>query len=278
MNKRAFTLIELLVVVSIISLLSSVVLSSLNSARDKARIAAGKQFAAQAGRAAGDYAMGIWELDECSGSSAGNRAGTNLGTIVGGASWTADSIKATGCSLSFDGSTGYVWTTNPTDQTQSYSYSFWIKPDAIANAGLVSNSPINPPISGGNGNSNNIYLNSNGTVGYFIFNGSGQNITSTTALGTGKWYHIAVSHDAANGKRSLYVNGRLEGQDTNISTQSFGRIIFSFNRNETGYFPGPNVFFDGQMDEIHFFAKALVAEEVGVLYAVGASRREMSVR
>ncbi|TSC67207.1 MAG: hypothetical protein CEO19_313 [Parcubacteria group bacterium Gr01-1014_73] len=37
MNKRGFTLIELLVVISIISLLSSVVMSSLSSARAKAR-------------------------------------------------------------------------------------------------------------------------------------------------------------------------------------------------------------------------------------------------
>ncbi|HEU5114681.1 MAG TPA: prepilin-type N-terminal cleavage/methylation domain-containing protein [Candidatus Paceibacterota bacterium] len=54
-SRRGFTLIELLVVISIISLLSSVVLSSLNSARTKARDIFRKQSILQVQKALAQY-------------------------------------------------------------------------------------------------------------------------------------------------------------------------------------------------------------------------------
>lgn len=48
-KKRGFTLIELLVVIAIISLLSSVVMASLNDSREKARIVAGENLLNQLG-------------------------------------------------------------------------------------------------------------------------------------------------------------------------------------------------------------------------------------
>lgn len=71
--KSGFTLIELLVVVAIISLLSSVVLSSLNSARDKAKYARAKMDINQLRTAMLAYKIDFGELpppgDNCSACS-----------------------------------------------------------------------------------------------------------------------------------------------------------------------------------------------------------------
>ncbi len=79
MKKKGFTLIELLVVISIISLLASVVLSSLNSARQNSRAAAVKAQALEARKlmeleflATGSYArleQGWVKTDNLDGSS-----------------------------------------------------------------------------------------------------------------------------------------------------------------------------------------------------------------
>src|SRR4029078_9953846 len=81
------------------------------------------------------------------------------------------------------------------------------------------------------------------------------------------WTHVAMTFDSANGQYVIYVNGQVVA-----STTSAG-AIFGTDRNvligsEDSYIGRR---FDGLIDELEIFNRALTAAEIQAIFSVGAA-------
>lgn len=268
MIRRAFTLIELLVVISIISLLASVVLASLNSARDKGQLAAGKQFFSSIDSALGDKAIGWWDFDECSGSTAGDKSGSgNSAALQNSPAWSSSVTPlGIGCSLFFNGVNQYLIGTQSISSlvSSSFTVSAWAK--------RMSTGVNNFILSVGNTPTTNLLLhfgfrNTNVFSCAFYSN----DLDTSTTYTDSNWHLWTCVYDVSANKRSLYRDGVLIGSDVPSSP-----FLGSGNL-DIGAALGGSMF-SGYIDNVRIYLSPLTASEIGKMYAVESPRFKLAER
>lgn len=241
-TNRGFTLIELLVVIAIIGIMSSVVLASISSSREKARIAAGLQKEANTHHIAADMLIGQWDFDDCSGNIAKDGSGNgNNGTLVGNPPWSTDTPTGKGCSISLDGGSQYVDVGSSTlfNITDNLIISAWFKTNNTGNQIIV-----------GKSHTSSYYLNmANNGYSFWLNNNSWLN--KSVKISDGKWHHILAVYEMGN--VSVYIDGALNAKDTGASLTT---DTYSLRIGNSG---NANAIFGGQLDNIRIYRKNLSA-------------------
>lgn len=178
--------------------------------------------------------VALWNLDEGSGISVLDATGNeNDGTIIGGATWTTDSVSE--FALNFDGIDDYVSITKTSslDVINEMTLEASVKRTSNADGMVFSrNGPYylavrNNVISGG------------------VFAGSWwEELSGTTPLEQNVWYNLKLTYDGEN--LNLYVNDVLDA-----SVPKTGQMMPWSQQGYIGYGePGQNQYFTGIIDEV----------------------------
>lgn len=204
--------------------------------------------------------IGYWPLDATSGAVAVDASGSGNNGAVVDATWNPNG-KINGC-LSFNGTNSYVQITNSV--SNDFSIVFWVNTTQTAGtgqwykgAGLVDGDYP--------GTANDF-----GTAlvgGNFAF-GVGNpdtTVSSTTPINDGNWHQCVATRVQSTGAISVYVDGNLQASGTGNTNALSASSILLF-----GHIASGGGYFDGSLDEIEIFNRALGNNEVYALYSNGA--------
>ena len=202
-----------------------------------------------------------------SGDPARDVTGNGHDGIVSGATWTANG--KIGAAYAFDGVDDHIKTSITNGLDGSFSFSCWIKANAWKDTGdgdtfMVSDVP-------GYGNYwATLYgqWQSGHRVHFSLFAGNlaqNPNAISSSSVSTGDWHFVAGVRDVTAATIKVYLDGVLAGQAPDTTTNMPAYSSF-YMGNQTDQ---PNRQFNGTIDDVRVYARALSEKEIAALFKRG---------
>ena len=198
---------------------------------------------------------GWWKLDDGSGTSAADSSGNgDTGTLNNGPTWITGQL---GDALTFSGSNQNVSVpaVSALNSSNVFTVTFWSK-SSSASAG-------NPIVIGGSGNIACEYNYTGGTQMACTPDGSTRLVANFTQS-DGVWRFFAyVSNGTA---QSLYMNGALVASATATPNTAGGNLCIGGGCTDT--------YFNGSVDDVRVYSRALSAADIALLYTSNAPSAE----
>lgn len=209
--------------------------------------------------------IGYWKLDDGSGTTATDSAGSNNGTLTNSPTWTTGKISG---AVQFDGTNDYIDIPHSAslDVSSGYTIAGWIK----FNSATKNYDPIYSKNDNGFWGSRLVLSRSNaggavlwGNVRLSLAH-NGTEIYTNWAFPYQTLFHLTVTWDGSN--VNFYVNGSFVENGTLASVPTLNTGSANLGRGSINWAPYN---FDGLIDDFRIYNRVLSTTEIQQLYNYG---------
>jgi hypothetical protein len=190
-----------------------------------------------------------YHLDESSGTIADSSGNDYYGTTYGNSVYGVDG--KVGAAMEFDGTNNNRVELQQSLNPSSISLSAWVNPSSPQNQIIV-----------GSDAGYYLALRANGTIEWHWWTSTSHYLYGSATVPTGVWSHITASYDDTSGASVVYLDGQIYSQ-TSISPAAL--------KNQSGKLGIGDCdsctysTFDGVIDEVRVYERALTSTEVSAL-------------